>query len=186
LRKQKITTTEQDFRLFLECLIEAGSRMYDPHNFQLPEAGREKPKFRERVYCYELYHQLRNALESKLADFAYKLDGEVDKAGHRIIRGEMKPDFIVHLRGEMNRNLVVIEVKPLDVEPRELRKDIGKLKRLVEEAGYQQAIMLIYGGGKQDDLPPQILAEARRLLGDDKKTLLLWHSGPGKEPIVVE
>ena len=186
MRKQKITTREQDFRSFLECLIEAGSRMYDPHYFQLREAGREKPKFRERVYCYELYHQLRNALESKLADFPYKLDGEVDKAGHRIIKGEMKPDFIVHVPGEMNRNLVVMEVKPENVEPRELQKDIDKLKGLVEEAGYNQAIMLIYGDGNQDDLPPQILAEARKLLGDDKKTLLLWHSGPGKKPVVVE
>ena len=27
--------------------------------YQLPVAGKEDPIYRERVYCYELYHQIR-------------------------------------------------------------------------------------------------------------------------------
>ena len=52
---------KSDFDCFMKCLREAGKRM-DAHYFQLPVAGSEEPVFRERVYCYELYHQLRNVL----------------------------------------------------------------------------------------------------------------------------
>ena len=74
--------TEKDyFDRFWNCLRKAGSKM-DSHYFQLPVARRKERIYRERVYCYELYHQLRNALGD---NFAYKLHGEVDKAGHPII-----------------------------------------------------------------------------------------------------
>lgn len=163
--------------------------MDDSHYFQLPEAGSEEPKYRERVYCYELYHQLRNVLESKLSDFPYKLDAEVDKAGHRIIEERMKPDFIVHVPGEMNSNLAVIEVKPLKQQisrlKDELEYDIDKLKTFLEEFRYHRAIMLIYGDGKQE-LPSAIVAEAESLVGDyEGRILLVWHRGPGKEPVEV-
>ena len=118
---------ETDFKQFIECLEKAGSRM-DRHYFQLEVAGSEESIYRERVYCYELYHQLRCAIGDS---FGYKLDGEVDKAGHPIIRqdlGPKKPDFIVHVPREMNRNLVVIEVKPVTVENNELARDLEKLK----------------------------------------------------------
>lgn len=47
----------------------------------------------------------------------YSLCGEVDKAGHPLIRGHgldhLKPDFLVHDPGDLDENLVVIEVKPI-------------------------------------------------------------------------
>ena len=101
---------ESYFEYFIECLIEATGKI-ESHYFQLPVAGDERPIFRERVYCYELYHQLRCTL---VDDFPYVLDGEVDKAGHPILRTELgakKPDFIVHMPGQMDQNLVVIEVR---------------------------------------------------------------------------
>lgn len=49
--------------------------------FQLPVAGREGPSYRERVYCYELYHQLRCRWP---VDTGYSLAGEVDKKGHHL------------------------------------------------------------------------------------------------------
>jgi hypothetical protein len=83
-----------DFEVFLKCLYEEGKRTLDPHYFQLPIAGEPDPIFRERVYCYELFHQLRNTLGD---DYPYKLDGEVDKIGHPIIKGKKKPDSILHV-----------------------------------------------------------------------------------------
>lgn len=83
-------------------------------------ANLEGHRFRERVYCYELYHQLRLALP---ANFLYTLQGEVDKMGHPIITGGVKPDFILHKSGTMNDNFLVIEVKPLNnTRSRQIKK----------------------------------------------------------------
>ena len=98
---------EQDFQQFLKCLMKAIQNI-DAHYFKLPVAENGELIYRERVYCYELYHQLRLLLGD---DFPYKLHGEVDKANHPIIKDEKKPDFIIHVPGEMKQNLVVIEVK---------------------------------------------------------------------------
>lgn len=101
---------ENNFDSFLRCLGEAG-RGIDSHYIKLNVAGSAKQIYRERVYCYELYHQLRCVLgDSSL----YELNGEVDKAGHPIIQkalGAKKPDLIVHVQGKMAKNLAVIEVK---------------------------------------------------------------------------
>lgn len=153
----------------------------EQHYFQLPVAGSEEPIFRERVYCYELYHQLRCALGDY---FPYKLDGEVDKAGHPIIRQGKKPDLIVHVPGKMNRNLVVIEVKPVTVRECELKKDLKKLRKFLE-AGYYRAIMLIYGDGKYD-LPKHVQSELNKLPEEYAECILLvWHRGLGERPVVV-
>jgi len=174
---------KRDFDRFMKCLKKAGARM-DQHYFQLPVAGREKPVFRERVYCYELYHQIRNALGD---DFPYKLDGEVDKSGHPIIRGEKKPDFIVHKPGKMNRNLVVIEVKPITVKDDvgRLVEDLKTLQSFIDEAKYYRAIMLVYGDGKQK-LPERIRSIVRNFSRRCKgRILMVWHRGPGEEPRVI-
>lgn len=46
---------------FVKILRKATANI-PPEYFQLPIAGREDPIYRERVYCYELYHQMRYAL----------------------------------------------------------------------------------------------------------------------------
>jgi len=97
---------EKDFQYFMNCLMGVIKNI-DAHYFQLPIAGNEEPIYRERVYCYELYHQLRCMLGN---GFPYKLNGEVDKNGHPIIRNAKKPDFIIHKPGDMEYNLVVIEI----------------------------------------------------------------------------
>lgn len=83
--------------------------------FLLPVADREggEPlvQYRERVYAYELYHQLRR----RWPPWRYSLGGEVDKRRHPIIRDgclkNVKPDLIVHVPRDMNHNLAVIEIK---------------------------------------------------------------------------
>jgi hypothetical protein len=68
--------------------------------------------YRERVYCYELYHQMRVRWPTSTI---YYLNGEVDKAAHPILRGLgirlSKPDLLVHRPGDMSGNHAVIEVK---------------------------------------------------------------------------
>lgn len=178
-----VRNMHSDFKRFAESLDEAGKRM-DKHYFQL-DVARGESKYRERVYCYELYHQLRCTLGN---DYPYKLDGEVDKNGHPIIHpalGAKKPDLIVHVPRRMDRNLVVIEIKPVTVGMTGLRTDLEKLKGFLDVANYYRAIMLIYGNGENGelDLPKEILDEVENFSED--RLLLAWHHGPGEKLRVI-
>ena len=153
----------------------------DEHYIQLPVAGKAEKKesiYRERVYCYELYHQLLCVLDKK---FPYKLHGEVDKAGHTIIRNAKKPDFIIHQPGNMENNLVIIEVKPITVKDRinELKEDIKTLKWFLNEANYYRAIALIYGN-ENGDLPNNIKKEVDNI--SDERIVTLWNYDAHKKP----
>ena len=172
---------EQDFQQFLKCLMKAIQNI-DAHYFQLPVAKNDELIYRERVYCYELNHQLRLLLDD---DFPYKLDGELDKRGHAIISGGKKPDFVIHVPGEMGQNLVVIEVKTVNVKDRirELREDIDKLKMFItSKASYYRAIMLIYGS-VNGDLPHNIRQEIENI--HDEKIISLWNYEPKMEPKII-
>ena len=151
--------------------------MRDSTYFALPIAGSENPVYRERVYCYELYHQLRVVIE-KESSFRYSLHGEVDKKGHPQISdkcGEKIPDFLFHVPGKMD-NLAVVEVRPSPAGQGELRDDVEKLLCFIEKAAYHRGILLIYGDGK--DEAPASIEIARKLIGQST-ILLMWHKGPG-------
>jgi hypothetical protein len=78
----------------------------------------------------------------------FSLSGEVDKQGHRLIRGNWKPDFLVHVPGRM-RNLLVVEVKPANADPARMADDLKKLNYFRRELGdpgnYHAAYFWIYG-----------------------------------------
>lgn len=103
------------------------------------------PVFRERVYCYELYHQMR---KNWPADCQYFLNGELDKRAHPILRelgaDHAKPDLLIHTPGAMAGNYAIIEVKHSTVAGG-VRKDLETLDLFVRKVGYKRAIYLIYG-----------------------------------------
>ena len=171
----------QDFQYLLKSLIKAAEKV-ESHYFQLPIAERDEPIYRERVYCYELYHQLRCILGNS---FPYKLNGEVDKSGHPIIRNAKKPDFIIHKPGDMKYNLAVIEVKPVTVRDRldELREDLETLKWFLNKAEYFRAVMLIYGN-INGILPENIKQEIENIR--NSKIIVLWHSKPNIKPKIIK
>ena len=173
---------EKDFQQFLKCLMKAIQNI-DSHYFQLPVADSDEPIYRERVYCYELFHQLRCALGD---DFPYKLDGELDKTGHAIITGRKKPDFVIHVPGEMEKNLIVMEVKTLTAIQEDINtliEDIDKLKMFIAStAKYYRAIMLIYGKAN-DNLPQNIKQEIESI--QNKKIITLWHYEPNGKPKII-
>jgi hypothetical protein len=114
--------------------------------FWLAVAGGDAPIYRERVYCYELYHQMRLCWPKDGCPFV--LNGEVDKRGHPILSGRGFrdiPDFLVHNPGDMNGNHAIIEVKPPFARDHQIEVDLQKLTRFVKDAGYERAIYLIYG-----------------------------------------
>jgi hypothetical protein len=67
-----------------------------PEYFRLSIDG-GGPVYRERVYCYELYHQMRLQWPK---GGPFILNGEVDKAAHPILSAlgadYAKPDLLVH------------------------------------------------------------------------------------------
>lgn len=119
--------------------------------FQLPVYGQEDLIYRERVYCYELYHRIRSLWPEGTC---YSLCGEVDKSGHCLIRennlDRTKPDFIIHVPGQMDYNELVMEVKPINARKPGIKKDLKSLTAYRLKAKYRRAILLVYGGSKND------------------------------------
>jgi hypothetical protein len=127
--------------------------------------------YRERVYAYELYHQLR----ARWPKWRYSLAGEVDKTGHPLIRGESldgaKPDLLVHVPGRMDGNLLVVEIKSLPAARTAIERDFLKLRAFLD-VGYRQAIMLTFGGSV-DLLGTAVRRSA--LLAGPQSEIETWH-----------
>ena len=133
---------ENDYRVFRHLLDEAIKQICWVY-FKTPVAGQEEEAFRERVFCYELYHQLRCSFDAE--SFGYWLGGELDKTRHPIIRGDLKPDLVVHEPGDMEHNLCVLEVKPITGADAGFKKDIATLTRFTTEFSYHAGILLVFG-----------------------------------------
>jgi hypothetical protein len=175
---------DADFEEFLTMLIEATGKV-ETRYFEVQTTSKHGPEVvhRERVYCYELYHQLRNDIH---LNSRYTLMGELDKRSHEILAstvGEVVPDFVFHDPGAMTANLVVIEVKYIGTNKDEdICTDLDKLRKFVdEEAGkYKGAIYLVFGTGERGIAKFQKIA-AQKLAGlKNGVFVLLWHKHAGK------
>lgn len=161
-------------------------------------AGTESTIYRERVYCYELYHRWRQHWPD---GFRYSLCGETDKRNHAlIVETHIKDsisDFLVHVPGEMD-NLLVMEVKAADRKINEVHngknrgmiKDLEKLtafrKSLKDEHGhkadYQKAILWLFGKRENGwgNFAKEIQNEAQTNVHIDLKQIDCYvHEGPG-------
>ncbi len=178
---------EADFNFFIDQLKKAMLRVDQKYIeisiYELPDN-----RYRERVYCYELYHQLRIILGDA---YQYNLDGELDKKAHPIFmkyKLEKIPDFIVHHRGDMEDNLAIIEVKPIksvNDSITKLNDDLDKIIDFIEIAEYHYGIMLIYSNG-MDILNDTIIKTFKdRTEEYHNKIFLLWHPGPYLEPEII-
>jgi len=115
------------------------------------------PVYRERVYCYELYHQMRRRWP---AECDFELNGELDKAAHPILKklgaAHAKPDLLVHRPGHMSWNHAIIEVKKAEAPNDGIRKDIHTLDLFLRNVGYQRAIYLFFGHAANDRLVERV------------------------------
>jgi hypothetical protein len=140
------------------------------------------PIYRERVYCYELYHQMRSLWPGNCP---YCLNGEVDKAGHPILPNlgvrRAIPDLLVHQPGSMRGNYAIIEVKNPLASPAGIMKDLKKLDLFVRNVGYQKAIYLTYGGAA-DRLVDNIIRCACKI--PDLASIELWVHQHVGEPAI--
>ncbi|MET4374829.1 hypothetical protein ABIA99_007561 [Bradyrhizobium sp. LB12.1] len=150
--------------------------------FRLPIHG-GGPVYRERVYCYELYHQMRRRWPD---DGPYRLNGEVDKAAHpvlsRLDASYAKPDLLVHGPGDMGRNHAIIEVKSQKATAEGIEKDIRTLSLFRRRVGYERAIYLIYGHGNLE----RIFQRINRLAAEvpELPTIEVWaHHAQGRPAV---
>lgn len=147
------------------------------HYFQVQLDGGD-PTYRERVYCYELYHQLRCRWP---ADTPFCVNGELDKAAHPILRelgaDYAKPDLLIHQPGYMTGNHAIIEVKSSNAQRDGIEKDLRTLSLFLTKVNYQRAIYLVFGY--------EALAAADRVrrvasaLGELPPIELWLHTAPG-------
>ncbi len=137
--------------------------------------------YRERVYCYELYHQMRCIWDYD----DYILNGEVDKAGHPALKNtavsNSKPDFLVHFPGDMQRNSIVVEVKSVNATSGTIKTDLANLVEFVNAVGYHRAIFIVYGEGYTNEhWVERVKAAANSVEGH--AMIELWrHSKCGEE-----
>lgn len=111
--------------------------------FEIKIAGTCSQKRRERVFCYELYHCMRNLqLERPKLDLI--LNGEIDKSGHFIIKEKFNPDFVIHKPGSMDENQAVIEVK-CNFNTKGIEKDFRTIKCMMNEYCYKNGIFILIG-----------------------------------------
>lgn len=174
---------------FAELLAIACSRIRVEY-LQLPVADADAV-YRERVYCYELYHQLRCLWR----DFPFSLGGEVDKEGHPHFENGpyagTKPDFLVHRPGRMDRNLACVEVKAGIGRVATFTADLRKLTWFHRNAGYHGGIFLIYGGEFGiEDRDGRVREKVLRAVAGDpeidaRAIRVLYHRVPGQEPVRI-
>jgi len=158
-----------------EELLQTATQAIPGKFFLLPvvtENGRARTIYRERVYCYELYHQLR--VEWDKIETPYALNGEIDKQGHPYFpEGGLQPDLLVHEPGT-HRNFAIIEIKPCTARRAGIIKDLQTFERFLG-FGYKRCIYLVYGTEAEE--------KAQFILGLNAGhlPLELWiHARPGE------
>ncbi|MBX9950301.1 MAG: hypothetical protein K2Y39_14120 [Candidatus Obscuribacterales bacterium] len=129
----------------LDKIISVAIEAIDQEYFLLPIRGGFE-KYRERVYCYELYHQIK-ARWPKSTD--YRLNGENTKQGHPYfenIPGWLMPDFVVHVPG-FDINYCVMEVKSSDSSVQKISEDFDSLETFLSLGSYpyKRGILIIFG-----------------------------------------
>ncbi len=171
----------------LTSVIKKATTKVDREYFLLDIDGGD-PIYRERVYCYELYHQMRLCWP---ADTKFYLNGEVDKAGHPELKkleakaDHVKPDLLVHQPGYGKGNYAIIEVKSPNTDNDGIYKDLKNLSLFKRKVGYKRAIYLIYGDGdKAVDVAKRVKTIAEKAQKFELEPIELWlHKEPGKPAV---
>ena len=158
----------------LSSVLALATNQIDSQYFHLEVDGGD-PVYRERVYCYELYHQMRLRWPVKTV---YYLNGEIDKAAHPILRklkaDHIKPDLLVHKPGFMSGNHAIIEVKHQRATLAGIQKDLESLSLFKNTVRYERAIYLIYGA----DIDPEKFTAKVQKVADKVEGLAeieLWY-----------
>ena len=111
----------------------------------------------ERVFAYELYHQLRKLTNSNPKYKELRIDGEISKEVYQEIetcgllnlhsskRRHFSPDMVIHY-GQTNRKeesqIAIIEIKTREISNSNLIDTILKLNHYIRVLNFQYAIFI--------------------------------------------
>lgn len=124
-------------------LIKSAIKKVSPEYFNLTTTYELSGIVRERVFCYELYHQMRLLMKD---DSPISLNGEIDKRGHPDFeeKDRKNPDFVFHIPGTHEGNTLVVEVKGSLDDKKGVLKDFETLLTFVGKYHYQAGVFILY------------------------------------------
>lgn len=140
-----------------------------------------RKKICERMFSYELYHQLR----LKLRDIdPWQLSPELSKRGNDIMNTSKIPDLLLHQPGNKKRNLYVIEIKSITGSLAGFKKDSETLKHFIDNK-YVQGFFIIFGKRPykrtKDDGMSRLKTKFNKLPNfHHNKITILWLKEPKK------
>jgi hypothetical protein len=126
-------------RQYIDLIKTALSQVKSDY-FKLPTTYKSSGIVRERVFCYELYHQMRSTMTNLI------INGEIDKRGHIdfVKKDQKNPDFVYHIPGSHEGNTLVIEVKGRLNRLDYIGKDFNTITNFIEEYGYKAGVFVLY------------------------------------------
>jgi hypothetical protein len=164
-------------------LLRTATSFIDKGYFQSQVIGKNsriKMVYRERVYCYELYHQMRNIW---VQDGGAILHAEYDKIGSQFLANKnvkgVKPDFLIHTPGEIDKNFIAMEVKVVTARSDEIKCDLEKLSNLRYDANYRVTIFLIFGKNAKQKAEDTLILRGQ--WGIDLNTEIWAHENANEE-----
>lgn len=132
-------------------------------------------KRRERVYAYELYHQMRILQDERKSSLGENMciNAEIDKRGHTIIKEKFNPDIIIHEQGTMH-NLCVIELKVcLDYDG--IHKDMKTIYKMVSNCNYMCGAFVMAGASLDETkIKLRNVLKKRPIKGIENYTDKIW------------
>jgi hypothetical protein len=124
-------------------LVKSALRRVESAYYKLTTTYEPSDIVRERVFCYELYHQIRSSMgpHHKLS-----LNGEIDKRRHIDFdrKDRKNPDFVFHIPGTHERNTIVVEVKGSLQASKGIVKDFDTIITFVSKYQYKAGIFILY------------------------------------------
>lgn len=138
---------DKEIEKYLNIITEALNHVEDQY-YNLETTYEPTGIVRERVFCYELYHQIR-CIQTKQNETRLSLNGEIDKRGHlEFDKDDQKnPDFVFHIPGKMLDNTFVIEIKGSIKTSSYVDacvKDFQTLELFVHKYKYKMGIFILY------------------------------------------
>ena len=152
---------------FIEQITEAVG-MVSENYWKIVRAGGDIA-YRERVFCYELYHCLRKMQEeSKFYQKFESINAEIDKRGDRNFSVEYNPDIVFHTQGINGQNACAVEVKVRLDDISGILKDFASLHDLVAKHEYKEGVFLLVNH-TLDELYNALMSHEDTLLNEIKK-----------------
>lgn len=150
-------------------------------NYIILKVAGGSSEHRERVYCYELYHQMRCLQTQCNLQDEFTINGEIDKKGHPTIPHNFNPDFVMHEPGNDDKNGCVIEVKIRSnhgsaLNTRGVYKDLNTITCMLHCYEYQYGALIFVDVTEEEATPILQAAKIAHLNDISDRVVIFFQS----------